>query len=278
MMTIEYSKKINVIPETEGLDFVNRIIVETIPLLLFSGDIDKTVADVRENYESNKNELFIPAAVRAEKCLFRLYEAKYLILPHCEIDPAGFCFDDDYHAFVCEKVSACYDRARGEEEYAAALRAVREKDYVKAGAHFKEAALCGHVDAQYNYGVSLSNGELGEPDPLEGAFWYFAAARGGNPKAMVNLAIAYRNGTGVYGNGPMMLYWYAKAATVPFPYAVYCLGLCLQNEEVISNNAGVGYRLKVSSERLMDGDSRTFAVGIAEQIIELLSPHTLYNV
>lgn len=273
MMTIEYHEKINVLPDTEGLNFVNQMIVDTLPLL-FSSDMDDTIREVKRNYESNKNDLFIPAAVRAEKCLFRLYEAKYLILPHCSIDLAGFCFDDVYHAFVKEKVLMCYDRARGEKEYEQALKAVGEKDYVTAGTHFRNAAFCGHVDAQYNYGVSLSNGELGEADPLEGAFWYFTAAKGGNAKAMVNLAIAYRKGTGVYPSGPMMIYWYAKAATIPHPYAVYCLGLCLQNEEVISNNISLGYTMKTASEQLMDDEMREFAVNISAQIVNLILPHT----
>ena len=273
MTTIEYQEKINVLPDTEGLDFVNQLVVDTLPLL-FSSDVDDAIREVKRNYESNKNDLFIPAAVRAEKCLFRLYEAKYLILPHCMINLAGFCFDEAYHAFVKEKASVCYDKARGEKEYAEALRAVGEKDYVTAGTHFKNAALCGHVDAQYNYGVSLSNGELGEADPTEGAFWYFTAAKGGNAKAMVNLAIAYRKGMGVYPNGPMMIYWYAKAATIPLPYAVYCLGLCLQNEEVIANNVSLGYRMKEVSEQLTDEEMRAFAVNIAEQIVDLILPHT----
>jgi TPR repeat protein len=158
-----------------------------------------------------------------------------------------------------------------------ALEAVKAKDYVTAGRHFKNAALCGHVDAQYNYGVSLSNGELGEADPLEGAFWYFMAARGGNAKAMVNLAIAYRRGTGVSENGPMMLYWYAKGATVPSPYAVYCLGLCLKDEEVIPNNVSLGRTLIIFSERLCDDRACNFVKETAEKIIDALRDHA-YNI
>ncbi|MBQ2988626.1 MAG: sel1 repeat family protein [Clostridia bacterium] len=274
-MTIAYSEKINGFPETDGLDFINKLTVETLPLF-FSSDVDETILKMKENYESSKNDAFRPAAARTEKALFRLYEAKYMILPHVGVDLCGFCFDDAYHDAAVRQTAECYDRQYAEAEYGAALAAVREKDYVTAGAHFKNAALCGHRDAQYNYGVSLSKGELGEPDPLEGAFWYFIAAKGGNAKAMVNLAIAYRTGRGVSANGPMMIYWYAKAATIPFPYAVYCLGLCLQNEEVLTEQTLLGRTLKVSSERLDEPERREFAVNVAQQIIKAIKDYTYH--
>ncbi|MBR6744670.1 MAG: sel1 repeat family protein [Clostridia bacterium] len=93
---------------------------------------------------------------------------------------------------------------------------------------------------------------------------------------MVNLAIAYRTGRGVSANGPMMIYWYAKAATIPFPYAVYCLGLCLQNEEVLTEQTLLGRTLKVSSERLDEPERREFAVNVAQQIIKAIKDYTYH--
>ena len=266
---IEYSNEIRRSPNTEDLEPMSGITVGAL-VHCFNGNVDEAVKGIREEYQGIRNDAFADARSRAEQCLFRLYEAQYLILPHVEVDLRGFVFDDAYHAFAVEKAAECYDRARGEQEYALALAAVKEKDYVTAGTHFRAAALCGHAGGQYNYGVSLSSGELGEADPLEGAFWYFIAAKNGNEKAMINLAVAYRNGMGVFGNGPMMLYWYARAAAIPNPYGVYNLGLCLQKEEVLDGNPAMGRNLRVAAERLNDESARQYAVNAAEMVLMIL--------
>ena len=272
-MKIEYPEKINAVPNTEGINPMMGMMVDMLPIY-FEADVDNTIENVKKQYQSIKNSYLMDAHARIEQCLFRLYEAKYLILPHCDVDLMGFAFDDVYHGFVVERVAECYDAERGEQEYELAIEAVRGKDYETAGAHFKGAALCGHAAAQYNYGVSVANGEVGEADPLEGAFWYFIAAKGGNAKAMINLAIAYRTGAGVFRNLPMMLYWYGKAALIPFPYGVYNLGLCLQNEEYFTGNAIIGRRLKEASEELEDESARAFAVNIATQVLNILKDKT----
>lgn len=276
-MIIEYPAKINRLPKTDGLDSMLSIFVDVLALK-FTPNIDETIRKIRDDYQDVRNESLMSATNRTEQCLFRLYEAKYLILPHCDVDLEGFAFDDAYHDFVAGKVAAeCYDTAKGESEYAKALECVKVRNYEAAGEHFRLAAINGHAAAQYNYGVSVTNGEVGEADALEGAFWYFTAAKNGSEKAMINLAVAYRTGKGVLPNGPMMLHWYATAACIPFPYGVYNLGLCLENEEVIGGNASLGTSLKRASEQLQDDEIRGFAVNIAAQIVSILKEH-VYNV
>ena len=264
-------------PYTEDLDFFNKMSVDMLPRFI-SEDLPASIGMLKDEYLGIRNDSFEDSRKRHEQCLFRLYEAWYLVTPRKpDVDLYGYAFDDDYHASVLAEVSKLYDRALADQEYTAALECVRQKDYDTASKHFKIAAVNGHPAAQYNYGVSVTNGEGMEADATEGAFWYFTAAKNGYTKAMINLAIAYRRGTGVTCDGNMMLYWYATAASLPDPYGVYNLGLSLQNEEVLTGNSGLGTRLKVASERLDEDEVRVFAQRIASQVIDIMKKHA-YNI
>lgn len=261
-------------PCTDDLDFTNKLVVDMLPMY-FSDSVDASIENIRNEYQNTKNDCFLPAIGRMEQCLFRLYEAKYIVLPHkSDLDLLGYAFDDSYHAAVNAEVEKSFDKAYAQSEYDTALGLVREKKYDEAGMHFKCAAINGNAAAQYNYGVSVASGEVGEPDTTEGAFWYFLAAKGGYAKAMVNLAIAYRNGTGVYPDGFMMTYWYARAATIPFPYAAYNLGLSLMNEEVLGGNSIIGRQVKLFSEQLEDTVAREYVTDIAYKVINVISDRT----
>lgn len=270
----EYAKEICIDPQKDDVNPIIGMTIDMIPAQ-FTEDIDETIKRIKEQYTFIRNDAFLPATVRIEQCLFRLYELKYFVCAaDGDVNFRGFAFDNAYHDFVMAKVAEKFDADFAGKEYEAALAFVKEKRYEEAGIHFKNAALNGHTAAQYNYGVSVSNGEVGEKDLLEGAFWYFQAAKKGSEKAMVNLAISYRNGQGVYPNGIMMLYWYAKAASIPFAYGVYNLGLCLANSEVLQGNEIIGRRLKMAAEDLNDERMRSFAVTIAGQVIDILREHT----
>lgn len=268
---------IRTMPFTDNLEFPNKMVVDMLPIY-FAETIDASIENIKNEYQNTKNDFFLPAICRMEQCLFRLYEAKYFVLPHKrDINIYGYAFDDAYHAEVNKEVEKFFDKDYAQSEYDAAIEFVHEKNYEEAGKHFGNAAFNGHVAAQYNYGVSVANGEIGEKDTTEGAFWYFMAAKGGYEKAMINLAIAYRNGTGLYPNGYMMMYWYATAALIPFPYGVYNLGLTLINDEVFVGYAAIGRQLKLCSERLDDITFREYACDTASLILERLEKY-VFNV
>lgn len=270
--------EINRTPDTEGLNFVEQMSVDMLPAM-FTEDGEQTLENLKQAYLGIRNSAMAAARSRAERALFRLYEACRLVLPHKkDLDLPGYAFDNAYYAAVNAEIEACFDKDLAEAEYELALAAVREKDYAAAGAHFRTAAQNGHPAAQYNYGVTVANGETGDaPDALEGAFWYYKSAHSGYEKAMINLAVAYRRGSGVFTSGVLMLYWYAKAAELLYPYGIHNLGLCLANEEVISGNAPVGRRL-ISAAREPDGESnREFAASVASQVLAILQKH-VYNV
>lgn len=99
-----------------------------------------------------------------------MYEAKYLVCPHYDIDPLGFVFDDKYHDFCVQEASAAYDSTDAEHNFSLAQECIADNNYFEAGNYYKKAALQGHIRGQYNYGVTLSNGESGEKEPLEEKF------------------------------------------------------------------------------------------------------------
>lgn len=262
-------------PDTTGMDPYEAIMADML-VMQFTKSIDETIIRVKASYRDYRNDGFRTARLITEKTLFRLYELKYFVLPHLpDTDLLAFAFDETYRIISLAKAFASFDKDLAETEYNAALCHVKEKNYSEAGKHFFNAAINGHTAAQYNYGVSLANGELGEADPTEAAFWYYVAATKGNEKAIVNLAIAYRNGTGLYPDRSMMAYWYTKGAMIPFPYAVYNLGLILQYEEVLPGNSGIGRNLKEASEKLFDEGFRNYALLIASKVFDIVKQEAL---
>ena len=128
-------------PSSEGLDFLNAILVDMLPRM-FTSDIDETIKNVRQDYLAAKNDACLPATSTREKCLFRLFEAKYLILPHKnDLDLLAFAFDDDYHACAQAEASSKYDEAYAKEEFEKATLLIREKNYTEAAKHFENSIV-----------------------------------------------------------------------------------------------------------------------------------------
>ena len=264
-------------PMVDGLDEFCAIRVGMLPKMI-SSDLAASIEYIKGEYLGIRNDSSAPARQRYERCLFRLYEAYYLVAPYVnELDACGFAFDDIYYCQMKLMASSNYDIDLGQKEYERALELIKEGNYVEAGKHFKKGAINGNSACQYNYAITVSNGEGVLSDPLEGAFWYFAAAQGDHAKAMNNLAIAYRRGLGVFPSGEMMLYWYAKASYLLFPDAIFNLGLSLQNEEVLRGNASIGNNLKVCARELNNSTYQTYAQKIAKEVIKILEGH-VYNI
>ena len=89
---LHYPEKPKRAPSSEDMDFMNAMLVDMLPAM-FSSDIDETIQTLRQEYHSAKNDAFLPVTSTREKCLFRLFEAKYLILPHKnDLDLLAFAF------------------------------------------------------------------------------------------------------------------------------------------------------------------------------------------
>lgn len=238
------------------------------------GSFDDSLKMQKEEYQKINPEASGRSYLTAlyELAIFRTYQAKFLVAPKLKDFDFGryMIFGDPYYDECNKEAEILYDRDWATARYNEALGAVGEKDYFKAGHLFYESAIEGNVSAQFNYGVSVENGEVGTPDLWEGAFWYWIAAQGGNAKAMSNLGICYRRGQGVSQNGWRMLYWYAKSAQLLMPSAVRDLGLSLRNEEVITGNSALGNTLcQEVAYRMDEPQVQEYVQGIAGQVIDI---------
>lgn len=273
--TLFYPENPNRAPSSEDMDFLNAMLVDMIPGM-FVSDIDETIKNLRQEYLTAKNDACLPATSAREKCLFRLFEAKYLILPHKkDLDLLAFAFDDDYYACAQTEAVSKYDQAYAKEEFEKAILLVHEKNYTEAAKHFENAALNGLASAQFDYAVALANGETSKTDELLAAFWYFMSAKAGYSKAMINLAIAYRRGSGVYPNRYLMLHWYSKAALLGDPHGVRNMGLVMKNQEVFSGYSSIGNDLITLANGLEDENVLNLVKTIANKLIELMAPYAI---
>lgn len=102
-------------------------------------------------------------------------------------------------------------------------------DYQKAAAWFREAAVSGVANAQYNLGVLYHQG-LGVKQDIDTAFgWYRAAADQGHPEAQYNLGIAYIEGIGSPYDPAKAAGYFKNAARAGILEAAYNLGLIYEN-------------------------------------------------
>ncbi|MDR1311560.1 MAG: SEL1-like repeat protein [Burkholderiaceae bacterium] len=76
----------------------------------------------------------------------------------------------------------------------------------------RKAAEQGHIEAQFNLSVALTNGEGIAPDQQEALVWLKKSAEQGLPAAQYNLAEYYFQGLGVTQDYQEARNWYLKAA------------------------------------------------------------------
>lgn len=259
------------------LDEMNQITIQT-ALYAATASIDEGIKISRMQYENIRNDYFKESVQALETFLFRLYECKYLFKDKVvDFDRPRYLTDDEYYHKIWWEFYGSLDENCGKDAFEQGVALVQKKDYVGAGVYFRESALSGNVEGQYNYGVTISNGEGCEADALEGAFWYWESAKRGNSKGMMNLAINYRNGEGVKSNGIQMLYWYAcSAAQLDNPIAVYNLGLSLKHGEVLKGNEKIGVLLIDASDNLEREKEREFVDKMAGKVRMILEEY-VYN-
>lgn len=261
-----------------NIEEANQITIQT-SLNAGIRSVEDGIEVSRMQYENINNDFFKEAKNKLEVFLFRLYECKFLIGDRIsDFNRERYLTDDAYYKETWKTLRDLMDVERGEQAYQKGVSYIKEKNYEEAGKYFREAALAGNADGQYNYGLTVSNGEGCEADPLEGAFWYWEAAKRENFKAMMNLGVAYRNGNGVKESGIQMLWWYACSAnSLENPVAVYNLGLCLKHEEVLSGSQAVGIALIRASDEMEMDRARKYVQDTTDQLKKMLEKY-VYNV
>ena len=119
------------------------------------------------------------------------------------------------------RAAANRDLARATEgdpgaQYAVALRFAAghgvAKDYTRAAAWFREAAINGIAAAQYDLGVLYDNGLGLARDPIEAVIWYQSAADQNEPVAQLRLGMVYLAGDVVPRNPTEAVRWLRRAA------------------------------------------------------------------
>ncbi len=102
-------------------------------------------------------------------------------------------------------------------------------DYARAALWFREAALHGIANAQYNLGVLYHKG-MGVPQDMDKALdWYRAAAAHNHPEAQYNLGIAHIEGIGAPYDPKQAMRYFRQAALQGVMEASYNLGLIYEN-------------------------------------------------
>jgi localization factor PodJL len=87
-----------------------------------------------------------------------------------------------------------------------------EKDYNRAAAWFREAAINGVAAAQYDLGVLYDVGLGLQRDPIEAVIWYQSAADQNEPIAQLRLGSVYLAGDVVPRNPTEAVRWLRRAA------------------------------------------------------------------
>ncbi len=103
------------------------------------------------------------------------------------------------------------------------------RNYERAAFWFRQAAVNGIANAQYNLGVLYHQGLGVDQDLKEAIKWYRAAAERGHPEAHYNLGIAHIEGIGVTYDPKRAAAYFETAAAGGITEAAYNLGLIYEN-------------------------------------------------
>ena len=111
-----------------------------------------------------------------------------------------------------------------------------EKDMSQFFAWTKKAADAGLPEAMLNLAIAYKDGVGVEKDMSQFSAWTKKAADAGLPEAMFNLAFAYKNGWGVEKDMSQLFAWMEKAADADFPKAMLALAFAYQDGLGVKKN------------------------------------------
>lgn len=143
-----------------------------------------------------------------------------------------------------------FDEEQGQKLYEAGVCAYDEEKFEKAIDYFKNSALHGNAEGTYRYGEMILLGEGCEKDEFTSAFWLWQASQMGCAEAMTDLGVCYHKGIGVWRSKVRGLYYFSLAALHHNPSGVYNVGLSLQREDVVADNAAFGRIFKRAAEEM----------------------------
>jgi TPR repeat protein len=99
------------------------------------------------------------------------------------------------------------------------------QNFDKAVIYLSRAADSGNAEAQFNYASLLLDGKVTKMDPAHANKLLTKSAKLDYVPAQLRLARNYQSGIGLKKNSDLTFYWYNRAATQGNPYALYQVGL-----------------------------------------------------
>ncbi|MBQ2380859.1 MAG: SEL1-like repeat protein [Akkermansia sp.] len=112
-----------------------------------------------------------------------------------------------------------------------------EQNYETAAHHLRIAAMAGHAEAQYSFGVCYENGQGVSKNLNEAVNWYQKAAEQGLAAAQCALGSCYENGRGIIQDTNEATNWYRKAAEQGHAEAQFNLALSYDSGNGITQNS-----------------------------------------
>lgn len=108
------------------------------------------------------------------------------------------------------------------EEFQAAVKAFKDRDYYQAERYLLPLAEGGYKDAQFILGMLY---DAASNDRHKAVVWYIKAAQKGHSEAQHNLGMAYARGNGIKGDIKQALKWWQAAAEQGNSDSQYNLGI-----------------------------------------------------
>ena len=193
------------------------------------------------------------------------------------MDWLKYTTDDIYYLQHNQIYKAAWDAETAIKIFKVAEQHLKDEKYAEAAECYKQAALLGNTNAQFEYAVSVYQGEGCTADALESAFWHWIAAGNGNEKSMMNLGVFYREGSGVKQSLSQMTYWYARSAEQLQPDGIFNLGRSIKLGELIEKNEEIGTTLMKSINMLGNEEVKEFVQRIAKEVVGALEK-MVYNI
>ena len=167
------------------------------------------------------------------------------------------------------------DKKTVEEWYQAGLKAYSDKNYTEAVKWYHEAAVQGHIAAQFYYAFSLELGQGIDKNEIEAAKWYRKAAEAGDADSQNKLGLFYALGKGVSADDQKAFYWFKKAALNGQRSGQYNYALFLSEGRGTEQNETEGYvwyRKAAEAGHLMAqnelGNCYENGIGVAKDLTE----------
>ena len=115
-------------------------------------------------------------------------------------------------------------------------------DFVNAAVEYRQEALEGDAEAQFELGWLYFLG-LGVPEDNAAALkWFTLAAAGGHAEAQAAIGVMYREGYGVLQNPSEALNAFRRSANLGSPSGLHYLGMMFYNGEGVTQNHSVAAR------------------------------------